>query len=90
VVLKQLHGLLVRVSVHPSSSIVAVVIIIVILLLGLILDLHEHWGVVWLHRLLLCGHLLLLLLHMHLLRTLNLMGRSTSALAGGLPGSGHL
>jgi hypothetical protein len=96
VVFRQIHGLHLSLSVHPSSSIVATVVVIIILLLGFLLELHEHWGVLWLHRLLLCGHLLrsghllLPLLHMHLLRVLNLTGWSTGALAGGLPGSGHL
>jgi hypothetical protein len=96
VVLKQLHGLLLSVSVHPFSSIIAAVVVVVGHLLGFLLDLHKHLGILWLHRLLLCRHLLrsrhllLLLLHMHLLRMLDLTGRSTRALAGSLPSSGHL
>jgi hypothetical protein len=44
VVFRQLHGLLLNVSVHPSSSVVAIVVVVLLLLLllGFLLDLHEH------------------------------------------------
>jgi hypothetical protein len=75
VVLRQLHGLHLSVSVHPASSVVTVVVITIII------DLHELGQVLWLFGLLLFGHLL---------RMLDWMKRSTGALAGSLPGSVHL
>jgi hypothetical protein len=75
VVLRQLHGLLLSISVHPASSVIAVVVIIIVI------DLHELGKVFWLFGLLLVGHFL---------RMLDRMRWSTGALAGGLSGSGHL
>jgi hypothetical protein len=75
VVLRQLHGLLLSVSVHPASFIVAVVVIIVVF------DYHELRQVLKLFGLLLFGQFL---------RMMDRMRRSTDALAGGLPGPDHL
>jgi hypothetical protein len=72
---RQLHGLLLSVSVHPTFFVVAVVVVIVVI------DHHELGQVLWLLGLLVVGHFL---------RVLDRMRWSTGALAGGLPGSDHL
>jgi hypothetical protein len=74
-VLRQLHGLLLSVSVHPASFVVAIVVFIIVI------GHHELGQVLWMFGLLLFGHLL---------RMLDRMRWSTGALTGGLPGSGHL
>jgi hypothetical protein len=88
VVLRQLHGLLLCVGVHPSSFVIAVVVIIVVVIVVATVNLHKLRSVL---RLLLLRLLLLRLVLLRLFRWMvDQVGRCAGSLANGLPGPGHL